>query len=86
MDKTIKLILLMNNERLISEIEEVAATVPGEPDCKLVNPMEVAEVCTLVPWMLDLTKQDTFMISSDKIMTLADPMPTLLEKYIDLTK
>jgi hypothetical protein len=26
------------------------------------------------------------MISSDKIMTLADPMPTLLEKYIDLTK
>ena len=43
MDKTIKLILLMNNERLISEIEEIAATVPGEPDCKLVNPMEVAE-------------------------------------------
>ena len=86
MDKTIKLILLTNNERLISEIEEVAATVPGEPDCKLVNPMEVAEACTLVPWMLDLTKQDIFMISSDKIMTLADPMPTLLEKYIDLTK
>ena len=86
MDKTIKLILLTNNERLISEIEEVAATVPGEPDCKLVNPMEVAEDCTLVPWMLDLTKQDIFMISSDKIMTLADPMPTLLEKYIDLTK
>ena len=38
MDKTIKLILLVNNERLISEIEEVAATVPGEPDCKLINP------------------------------------------------
>ena len=86
MDKTIKLILLTNNERLISEIEEVAATVPGEPDCKLVNPMEVSEGCPLVPWMLDLTKQDIFMISSDKIMTLADPMPTLLEKYIDLTK
>ena len=86
MDKTIKLILLTKKERLISEIEDVAATVPGEPDCKLDNPMEVAEGCTLVPWMLDLTKQDTFMISSDKIMTLADPMPTLLEKYIDLTK
>jgi len=26
------------------------------------------------------------MISSDKILTLADPTPTLLEKYIDLTK
>ena len=43
MDKTIKLILLVNNERLISEIEEVAATVPGEPDCKLINPMEIWE-------------------------------------------
>ena len=74
----------MNNQILISQIEEVGADV-GEPDCKLVNPMEVAEGCTLVPWMLDLTKQDIFMISSDKIMTLADPMPTLLEKYIDLT-
>jgi len=26
------------------------------------------------------------MISSDKILTLADPTPTLLEKYEDLTK
>ena len=86
MDKTIKLILLVNNERLISEIEEVAATVPGEPDCKLINPMEICEGNMLAPWMIDHTKQDTFLISSDKILTLADPMPTLLEKYIDLSK
>jgi len=86
MDKTIKLILLVNNERLISEIEVVAATVPGEPDCKLINPMEIWENINLCPWMLDHTKQDIFMISSDKILTLADPMPTLLEKYIGLTK
>jgi len=26
------------------------------------------------------------MISSDKILTLADPKPTLLEKYEDLIK
>jgi hypothetical protein len=26
------------------------------------------------------------MMSSDKILTLADPTPTLLEKYEDLTK
>ena len=25
-----------------------------------------------------------FMISSDKILTMADPAPTILEKYIDL--
>ena len=56
MDKTIKLILLVNNDRLISEIEEVAATVPGEPDCKLINPMEIWENINLCPWMLDHTK------------------------------
>jgi hypothetical protein len=26
------------------------------------------------------------MISSDKIITIADPTPTLVEKYEDLTK
>ncbi len=85
MEKTIKVILLTNSERLISEIQEVGADI-GQPDCKLINPMEIWEGCNLAPWMLDHTKQDTFMISSDKIITLADPMPTLLEKYIDLNK
>ena len=85
MDKVIKVILLTNSERLISEIQEVGADI-GQPDCKLINPMEIWEGCNLAPWMLDHTKQDTFMISSDKIITLADPMPTLLEKYIDLNK
>ena len=83
--RVIKMILLTNSERLISEIEEVGADI-GQPDCKLVNPMEIWEGNNLAPWMMDHTKQDILMISSDKIMTLADPMPTLLEKYIDLTK
>ncbi len=85
MDKTIKVILLTNSERLISEIEEVAADI-GQPDCKLVKPMEIWEGPNLAPWMMDHTKQDAFMISSDKIITLAEPTPTLLEKYEDLTK
>ena len=85
MEKTIKVILLTNSERLISEIQEVGADI-GQPDCKLINPMEIWEGCNLAPWMLDHTKQDTFMISSDKIITLADPMPTLLEKYENLIK
>ena len=85
MEKTFKVILLTNSERLISEIEEVGADI-GQPDCKLINPMEIWEGCNLAPWMLDHTQQDTFMISSDKIITLADPMPTLLEKYINLNK
>ena len=85
MERIIKIILLTNSERLISEIEEVGADI-GEPDCKLINPMEICEGNSLAPWMIDYTKQDTFMINSDKIITLAEPMPTLLEKYIDLTK
>ena len=83
MNKIVKVILLMNNQKLISEIEEVGADI-GEPDCKLISPMEIWDHSTL--WMMDHTMQDTFMISSDKIITLADPMPTLLEKYLEQTK
>jgi hypothetical protein len=35
--------------------------------------------------MMDHTNQTEFMISSDKIITLADPNSELLEKYISLT-
>ena len=86
MDQIVKLIHLTTNQILISEIAEIAAVVPGEPDCKLVNPFTIKEDQTLEPWLLSVTKDDIFMISSDKILTLADPTPTLLEKYIDLTK
>ena len=85
MSKLVKVILLTNSERLISEIEEVGAEI-GDPDCKLINPMEIWEGNNLAPWMMDHTMQDTFMISSDKIITLADPMPTLLEKYLEKIK
>ena len=86
MDQIVKIIHLTTNQILISEISEIAVVVPGEPDCKLVNPFTIKEDQTLEPWLLNVTKDDIFMISSDKILTLADPTPTLLEKYIDLTK
>ena len=86
MDQIVKIVHLTTNQVLISEIAEIAAVVPGEPDCKLVNPFTIKEDQTLEPWLLSVTKDDIFMISSDKILTLADPTPTLLEKYIDLTK
>ena len=86
MEKTIKAILLMNNQTLISQIEEVPAQVPGEPDCKLTNPFVLTSEGMLESWLMTATRDDEFMISSDKIMTLVDPTPTLLEKYEDLTK
>jgi hypothetical protein len=78
----------MNNLILISQIEEIGADI-GEPDCKLIKPFVVRKeltMNTLDPFLCGYTKQDTFMISSDKIVTLADPTPTLLEKYEDLIK
>ena len=85
MTKTIKILSLISNQILISEIEEVGADI-GEPDCKLVNPFVVRGDQTMEPFLCGYTKQDTFMMSSDKILTLADPTPTLLEKYEDLNK
>ena len=86
MEKTIKAILLTNNQVLVSQIDEVAASVPGEPDCKLTNPFVVVEGGMLESWMMDVTRVNEFMISSDKILTIVDPTPTLIEKYEDLTK
>ena len=86
MDQIVKIIHLTTNQILISEIAEIAAVVPGEPDCKMINPFTIKEDQTLEPWLLSVTKDDIFMISSDKILTLAEPTTTLLEKYIDLTK
>ena len=85
MAKTVKIVTLVSQQLLISEIAEIAAVVPGEPDCKLINPFIIKEENVLEPWLLNVTKDDIFMMSSDKILTLVDPTPTLLEKYIDLT-
>ena len=85
MAKTIKIVTLVSHHLLITEIEEAPAAVPGEPDCRLINTFIIKENNVLEPWLLNVTKDDNFMMSSDKILTLVDPTPTLLEKYIDLT-
>jgi hypothetical protein len=81
----IKLIVLMNQQRLVSQIEEIGADI-GQPDCKLTEPFIVGDDNTLSPWLVESTNQSVFMLSSDKILTLVDPKPTLLEKYQDLLK
>ena len=84
--KTIQLLILLNNLKLITQIEEVPAAVPGEPDCKMIEPYVLGEQDTLSPWLVECTSQNEFMISSDKILTMLDPKPTLLEKYEKLIK
>ena len=81
----IKLIVLVNQQRLVSQIEEIGADI-GQPDCKLTEPFIVGDDNTLSPWLVESTNQSVFMLSSDKILSLVDPKPTLLEKYQDLLK
>ena len=70
----------------MTQIEEVPAAIPGEPDCKMIEPYILGEQDTLSPWLVDCTNQNEFMISSDKILTMLEPKPTLLEKYENLIK
>ena len=81
----IKLIVLINKQRLVSQIDEIGADI-GQPDCKLTEPFIVGDDNTLSPWLVEVTSENVFMLSSDKILTLVDPKPTLLEKYQDLLK
>ena len=88
MDKVIKCLLLDVDNVIISEVEEVGADI-GEPDCKLTKPFVVnteSGKTVLEPFMLDLTREEIFMMGSDKILTLAIPTPTLLEQYLNLIK
>ena len=79
----IKLIILVNQQQLVSQIEEIGADI-GQPDCKLTEPFIINDDGTLSPWLLDITNQNTFMISSDKILTLVDPNSKLVKKYEDV--
>ncbi len=77
---SIKIIVLTNSLKLISQIEEVGTEL-GEPDCKLIDPWIIGEEDTLSQWLIDVSSQREIMLSSDKILTLVDPKSTLLKKY-----
>jgi hypothetical protein len=74
----------MNNKVLISQIEEVGADI-GQPDCKLTKPYEVIlqedGKLFLNRWLDGLSSEDTFMMSSDKILSLSNPTMQILDSY-----
>ena len=81
----VKILYLTTNQILISQIEEVTSEL-GEPDCKLIEPFLICDDGTLTPWLLEYTTQNDFMISSDKLLTIADPNSKLKIKYEDVLK
>ena len=82
----VKVLVLINKQILISQIEEVAPLDIGDPNCKLIEPFGLGENDTLSPWLIDVTNDNEFMMCSDKILTLVEAKPTLLEKYQNLIK
>ena len=82
----VKVLVLINKQILVSQIEEVAPLDIGDPNCKLIEPFILGENDTLSPWLIDVTNDNEFMMCSDKILTLVEAKPTLLEKYQNLIK
>ena len=83
----VRVLALTNNHYIVSQVDEVVAEDIGQPDCKLTKPYVVnteSGKTILEPFMMNLTRDDTFMMGSDKILTLAVPTPTLLEQYLNL--
>ena len=83
----VMVLALTNNHYIISQVDEVMTEDIGQPDCKLTKPYVVnteSGKTILEPFMMDLTREEIFMMGSDKILTLAIPTPTLLEQYLNL--
>lgn len=83
----VKILSLTTGQTLISQVEEITSEL-GEPDCKLTEPFVINcdGTGSMVPWLVDLTDQNEFMISSDKILTIATPNSKLKGKYEGLLK
>jgi hypothetical protein len=83
MSKTVKCLLLKVDNVIITEIEEVPSEL-GEPDCRIINPYQIDAEGELTPWP-EVTDQREMMIHSDSILTIVDPKPEIVKKYLELT-
>ena len=89
----LRVLVLVNGQKILSQVDEIQSEL-GEPDCKLIEPFVIrtAEekitlqegVITLSPWLVGITNQNTFMLSSDKILTIVEPNSKLKKKYEEL--
>ena len=79
--ENLKVLVLVTKEMIVTQVEEVQSELGG-PDCKLTEPFVYdQENEVLSPWLLNVTTQNTFMLSSDKILTLVDPNSKIVKKY-----
>ena len=84
--ENLKLLSLTDQRLILTQIEEVTSDL-GEPDCKLIEPFILnPDTTTLSPWFVNLTNQNEFMISSEKILTIMEPNGKLVAMYEELLK
>ena len=88
MSEKVKLVLFKVDTVLITEVVELSAEL-GDPNCKLIRPLEWKkndndDGYSLVTW-IDATDQTELMVRSEDILTIADPTPEVIEKYLELT-
>ena len=85
--KNIQILILKNEQILISEVTSVTQEI-GEADCKLIKPKLVIEGKTpkerIIEW-LNFTNQDVIMIRSDDVLTFVEPTKDLLDYYLSIT-
>lgn len=81
---TVKVLILKSGLSLISEIDE---RPDEETDCILINPKKITGFAP--EWKLEnfipMTHQKQIPLRSTDILTIVDPMDSLLELYRDAT-
>ena len=83
--KQVKVVVMTAGHVFISQIEEVGADI-GQPDCKLVKPYLLDGELNLHRFMREVTDQEDFMVSSDKILTILDAKEDIVKKYEEVIK
>jgi len=76
----LQIVILKNNQILVSQLEPTEADLPGEPDVRLVDPY-ILEEGSLTRWLRDVTIQNEMMIQSDQILTIVEPAPAIISSY-----
>ena len=88
MSEKVKLVLFKVDTVLITEVVELDSEL-GDPNCQLIKPLEWKknendDGYSLGTW-IDATDQTELMVRSEDILTIADPTPEVIEKYLELT-
>jgi len=81
--ENVKCLLVDIDNVLISEVEEIDSAI-GDPDCKLIKPYRFQQDGSMEPWV-KASNQTEYMIRSSDILTIADPTPEVVAKYLELT-